>query len=135
MFVLNGNREKILKMLKSCGLTEYESKAYFTLLLTGKSRAWDLSRKSSVPHSKIYCAVDELEEKGLAYTEGWKPKIIYPVGFKQYLDRRIVQKQKEIKELKEIRSEIGRTISSLKPVVVKFKDRYGVFEPKYRRKV
>lgn len=74
MFTLNGNQNKILKMLKKCGLNEYQSKAYFTLLITGKSKAWDLYKRSSVPQSKIYYVVEELKEKGLVEVEAGSPR-------------------------------------------------------------
>ena len=86
-------------MMKKCGLNEYESKAYFTLLISGKSKAWDLYKRSSVPSSKIYYVVEELKEKGLVEVEGWKPKTISPKDFSKYLRNTIKTKQKEIKSL------------------------------------
>lgn len=134
MFVLNGNSEKILKVLKSCGLTEYESKAYFTLLLTEKAKMGDLSKKSSVPQSKIYLTVDGLEKKGLVYVDEETPKKASAKPFEPYLSKTINSKQKEISELIDFGNIIRETVCSLKPTVIKYKDRCAVFEPKYRRK-
>jgi sugar-specific transcriptional regulator TrmB len=78
MFVLNGNADRILETLMSCGLTEYESKVYFTLLLTEKSKMLELSKKSSVPQSKIYLTVDGLKDKGLVDVDDGMPKVATP---------------------------------------------------------
>lgn len=132
MFVLNGNQKKILNMMKKCGLNEYESKAYFTLLISGKSKAWDLYKRSSVPNSKIYSIIEELKRKGLVEIEGWKPKMISPISFSKYLRSTIKSKQKEIESLEKFGKEVNEIVYYLKPIATKFK-RYRVFEPKYRR--
>lgn len=99
MFVLNGNADRILQTLKSCGLTEYESKVYFTLLLTERSKIGELSRKSSVPQPKIYLTVESLKEKGLVYVVDEFPKVVSPEPLAPYLSRKINEKQKEILNL------------------------------------
>lgn len=132
MFVLNGNQTKILNMMKKCGLNEYESKAYFTLLISGKSRAWDLYKRSSVPHSKIYYVIEELKEKGLVKVEGWKPKIIIPKNFLSYISKTVESKKKEIETIEKTVREVYEITSALKPIAMKYR-RYRVFEPKYRR--
>ena len=133
MFVFNGNQKKILYMMKKCGLNEYESKAYFTLLISGKSKAWDLYMRSSVPHSKIYPVIEELKRKGLVEIEGWKPKIISPKDFSKYLRNTIKTKQKEIELLEKFGKEVSEIVHSLKPIAEKFENKYRVFESKYRK--
>ena len=133
MFVLNGNQKKILYMMKKCGLNEYESKTYFTLLISGKSKAWDLYKRSSVPNSKIYPVIEELKRKGLVEIEGWKPKMISPKDFSKYLRNTIKTKQKEIESLEKFCKEVSEMVYSLKPIAEKFENKYRVFEPKYRR--
>ena len=135
MFVLNGNSEKVLKVLRSCGLTEYESKAYFTLLLTDREKMLGLSKKSSVPQSKIYLVMDSLKNKGLVDLSDEFPKIASPKSFEPYLSKAINSKQKEISNLIDYGNLIRETVYSLKQVAVRYKDKYRVFEPKHRRKV
>jgi len=134
MYVLNGKSEKILGLLKRCGLTEYESKAYFTLLLTERSKVWDLSKKSSVPNGRLYVTVESLREKGLVRTAGEFPKVVLPEPFAPYLSRKINEKQMEISQLIEAGNEIREVVYCLKPVAMKFRNKYRVFEPKHRRK-
>lgn len=135
MFVLNGSSEKVIGLLKKCGLTEYESKAYFTLLLTDRAKVWDLSKKSSVPNAKLYLTVENLKGKGLVQIIEEFPKMVLPEPFEPYLSMKINEKQKEISELIETGNLIREIVYSLKPVAIRYKDKYCVFEPKYRRKV
>ncbi len=134
MFILNGNAERILRTLKTGGLTEYESKAYFTLLLTEKSKMWELSKKSSVPQSKIYSVVEGLRDKGLVYVEDVIPKVVGSKGIEPYLSKSINARQREIYDIIESRNLIQETVQMLKPITVRYKGKYRVFEPKHRRK-
>ncbi|MFY9300459.1 MAG: helix-turn-helix domain-containing protein [Candidatus Nitrosotenuis sp.] len=134
MFVLNGNADRIVKTLKSCGLTEYESKVYFTLLLTERSKMGELSKKSSVPQSKIYWTIESLRDKGLVDVDEEMPKTAIPRKFEPYLSKAINEKQREISNLIESGNSIRDTIYGLRSVAVKYRNKYRVFEPKHRRK-
>lgn len=134
MLVLNGNAGRILETLMSCGLTEYESKVHFILLLTEKSKMLELSKKSSVPQSKIYLTVDGLRDKGLMDVSDEMPKTAAPRKFEPYLGKAINEKQKEILNLVESGNSIRDIIYGLRPVGVKYKNKYRIFEPKHRRR-
>lgn len=133
MFVLNGNAEKVVGLLRKCGLTEYESKTYFTLLLMERAKMWDLSKKSSVPQSKIYWVMDSLERKGLVRQVEEFPKTVSALPFGQYLSDAINLKQKEIAEMIGDGNELREILQVLRPIAIRYK-RYKVFEPKHRRR-
>ena len=116
MFVLNGNADRIVKTLKSCGLNEYESKVYFTLLLTEGSKMGELSKKSSVPQSKVYWVVEGLRDKGLVDVSEEMPKVAVPRKFEPYLSKAINEKQREISNLIKSGNSIRDTIYGLRPV-------------------
>jgi sugar-specific transcriptional regulator TrmB len=61
------------KALEALGLTEYESKAYVTLVEKGASNAGDLSEKTEIPHSKIYEVLMRLEKKKLVEVQKSRP--------------------------------------------------------------
>jgi sugar-specific transcriptional regulator TrmB len=56
---------RILNHLKGLGLTEYEGKAYLTLLKESPSTAYELGRNSGIPTSKIYHVLEKLSGKGI----------------------------------------------------------------------
>lgn len=134
MFILNGNADRILKTLRSCGLTENESKVYFTLLLTERSKIGDISRKSAVPQSKVYWVVESLADKGLLSLYGDRPKFAETKSLEPYIKSAMREKQREMSELADAGQLIQDTVYKLRPMTVKYKDKYRVFEPKYLKR-
>ncbi len=67
-------KEEIINFLKSCGLTIYESNAYFALLSIGKGKALEISSISGIPQSKIYSILEMLVDKNLAEVSTGRPK-------------------------------------------------------------
>jgi sugar-specific transcriptional regulator TrmB len=63
----------IQKALETLGLTEYEAKAYISLIEKGTSTAGDLSECSEIPHSKIYEVLQRLEKRKLIQTQKGRP--------------------------------------------------------------
>src|SRR5437667_10185620 len=55
--------EKTKRALKEFGLTEYEVKVYVSLVESGTQAASELSRTASIPYSKIYEILENLERK------------------------------------------------------------------------
>src|SRR5437870_12226420 len=70
--------EKTRKALKEFGLTEYEAKVYVSLVESGTQAASELSRTASIPYSKIYEILGNLERKGWVETEQGRPSKYYP---------------------------------------------------------
>jgi sugar-specific transcriptional regulator TrmB len=70
--------EETAKALQNLGLTEYETKAYVTLLQRGAMTARETSEISLVPYSKIYEVLGSLEKKGWIETESGRPSKHYP---------------------------------------------------------
>src|SRR5260370_21732100 len=69
--------EKTRRALKDFGLTEYEVKVYISLVESGPLAAAQLSRSASVPYSKIYEILGNLERKGWVETEQGRPSKYY----------------------------------------------------------
>jgi len=64
---------RIQKALETLGFTEYEAKAYISLVEKGTSTAGDLSVHSEIPHSKIYEVLKRLEKRKLLETQKGRP--------------------------------------------------------------
>ncbi len=61
------------KALEALGLTEYEAKAYISLVEKGTSNAGNLSRLTEIPHSKIYEVLIRLEKRKLVEVQKGRP--------------------------------------------------------------
>ena len=60
--------------LRELGLGGYAADAFCALVRVSEATAGDLVRKTGIPDSKIYYALDELAEKGLLEVQPGKPK-------------------------------------------------------------
>ncbi|TDA34345.1 hypothetical protein DSO06_05620, partial [Candidatus Nezhaarchaeota archaeon WYZ-LMO8] len=85
--------EDLLFLLKSLGLTEYESRSYVALIDLKKARAKDVSNVASIAYPKVYSVLASLKKKGLVEEELGRPRIFKPVdpakAIKGYIEERI----------------------------------------------
>ena len=73
--LISGEAKRVLQEL---GLTEYETRAYLSLLERGAMAATQVSEYSNVPYSKIYETLNSLEKKGWVKSEKGRPSKYYP---------------------------------------------------------
>ena len=100
------------------GLTGYEIKAYLTLLEFGPGTASEISENSTVPYSKIYDVLNNLETKGWIEVQQSRPNKFYPKSPSSALE--IINLESEMRKK---RSE-KQIIDELQPVY----DKKGVRE-------
>lgn len=105
------------RVLRELGLTDYETRAYLSLLEKGLLTASQVSNHANVPYSKVYETLTSLERKGWIETEGGRPGRYYPkapsealVAMKLQLEdkvrlweRRISEELQPLYEKREIR--------------------------------
>jgi len=70
--------ERARRALEGLGLTGYEIKAYAALIEFGPMTAAEGSKRSSVPYSKIYDVLSNLEAKGWIEADRSRPSRFYP---------------------------------------------------------
>jgi len=84
---LASKEEKIIAKLTDFGLNKYEAQAYLSLLQKANETAYQISKNSSVPQSKIYESMKNLVNKGLAVTEDKDPVKYSALPVKEFLQR------------------------------------------------
>ena len=83
--------------LRDLGLSEYESRAYRSLLRTGPTTAKELSRTSEVPMGRIYDVLNGLEHHQLIRSQAaGRPKKYVAVEPEVALDRLLAVKKQEL---------------------------------------
>ncbi|WP_457567905.1 TrmB family transcriptional regulator [Desulfurobacterium sp.] len=92
--------ETFVKLLNQYGLTSYEARAYYALLILGESTATNVARWAGIPQQRVYDALASLERKGFVHTKHTNPKKFLPFAPKKALENRIKQLRLEF-ELKE----------------------------------
>lgn len=70
--------EKTKRILQEVGLTDYEIKAYVSLLSNPGVQASEVSKGSDVPISKIYEVLSNLERKGWVESQNTRPTKYFP---------------------------------------------------------
>lgn len=97
----NDDKEELHAQLQSLGLTNYESRAYLSLLSIGISDAKDLCLHSGVPSSKIYAIMNKFRLYGLIEIQQSKParfRVLEPsIG----IHKLVKNKEKELNSLKD----------------------------------
>ncbi|WP_346353906.1 TrmB family transcriptional regulator [Azotosporobacter soli] len=79
--------EKIMLEIQKLGFSQYESKAYVSLLQQAPVTGYELSKRCGVPRSMIYEVLNKLSERGAIYTLPSEPVKYSPVPAKELLKR------------------------------------------------
>ena len=133
MFVLNAKEERVLRHLEELGLTRYEGKAYFSCLVLGRPKAWELTKYNSVPQSKIYHVLERLEDKGLVEIEGSRPKHVRAIPIKELACRMVERRREQIERIIEAEVELEGIVATLSPIIRENNNGHvRLFKPKYR---
>lgn len=76
----NDARAVAIEQLKAFGLSSYAAETFVTLVSLGKGTAKDVSQASTVPRTRVYDAVDELETEGLVDVRYSSPREFRPIS-------------------------------------------------------
>jgi len=107
--------------LRDLGLSEYEARAYRSLLDTGPTTAKELSRASDVPMGRIYDVLNSLETHSLARSQtASRPKKYIAVEPETALDRLLDDRKRELdqqaQQYEVIVDELAGELDSAEPV-------------------
>jgi len=106
-----------LGVLKAMGLTEYEAKAYMTLLKYGTLTAEKISELGRIPLPRVYDTITELQKKGFVLVGHSRPKRFKPISPDKAIGMFLeFQKKQTAKELEGIKEKAGDAVKMLKTV-------------------
>lgn len=86
---------KDVSILEDIGLGTYEINAYLALLSQGTAAANDICARSRVPSSKIYAAMERLQDCGLVQIQRTRPKLFLATPLSEALERILEFKRSE----------------------------------------
>ncbi|MGM9924475.1 MAG: TrmB family transcriptional regulator [Bacillus sp. (in: firmicutes)] len=69
--------QDIIQQLQSLGFSQYESKAYLALVIHGPTSAYQISKESGIPRSRIYEILHSLIQQGIVMKEEINETIQY----------------------------------------------------------
>ena len=78
--------EPIIQQMKSLGFNEYQAKAYVSLVKQGTTTAYQVSKGSEIPRSRIYDVLDVLVQRGIVIKQSINNTIRYsPISVDVFL--------------------------------------------------
>lgn len=101
MFTINGNGKEIAELFKKFGLNEYESRVYFTLQVSGKTKAGRLWQSAGVPQNKVYHSIQTLSMKGLVEPTSLNPLEVRAKPFLRFANEYMNDKKCSLYEIQE----------------------------------
>jgi len=109
--------DEMISIIKSFGLTDYESKAYITILRLGICTAEQLSEYANIPLPRVYDTVGELQKKGFVLVTKTRPKKFKAVTPEKALNRLIEDRKKEMsREIEKLKHEAQISIKKLSSI-------------------
>jgi sugar-specific transcriptional regulator TrmB len=79
--------KKLIDQLQNLNFTQYESRAYLSLLEQGNITGYELAKNSGIPASKIYAVLNKLLEKEVVLALDSEPVKYTPLPPKEVLSR------------------------------------------------
>jgi len=104
-------------LLKECGLTFYESKAYITLLKLKVATAEQISEFANIPLPRVYDTLVQLQKKGFVLISKTRPKRFRPNKPKSALENLINSRKKDFEEdIKDMEKNIKKIANTLSKI-------------------
>ena len=99
--MVEGKFKGVLKELAKIGFNSYEAKAYIALMRNPDISAYEISKLSGVPQSKIYETMKRIVDQGLAAAAGSNPVKYVGLPIDEFLERYRANVDESIKYLRE----------------------------------
>ncbi len=93
--------DETIVSLEDLGLTQYEAKVYLALLADHPATAYTISRRSGVPHSRVYEVARRLMAKGFVVRSETNPDRFSPLSPRELVERLAGEHERVIAELKQ----------------------------------
>jgi sugar-specific transcriptional regulator TrmB len=101
------------ELLSEVGLTGYERKALVTLMVHGVADAETICRKGEVPSSKIYLAMEKLDQLGLVEIQPTRPKLFSALPGDEVVDRLVEISRQQAERFAEQAEKLKEKLATL----------------------
>jgi len=95
---------EVRQVLGEVGLTDYESRAYLSLLKRGVMTAREISEYGNIPYSKVYETLNSLEKKGWVEVKRERPTRYYPKSPSEAIEAARLRLEEMVGEWKRVAS-------------------------------
>ena len=104
---MTSDRDILASSLKDFGLSDYESRAYVTLLQNGPLIANDVAYRANIPRTKTYPTIRSLKRKGLASIIPGSPLRCRAVSPDETLDKFVMHEERRTRSLRKTMTQLA----------------------------
>lgn len=126
-------------MLRGLGLTEYEIRAWLTLLRHGTLTAERISELGGIPLPRVYDTITELQRKGFVLVSKTRPKMFKTVDAKRalmhFVDVQKKQFEKKVVKLKDDAKVTLQTLTNIQSIQAAPEEKWSVWTIERRKNV
>ena len=125
-------------LLKEFGLTEYEIKAYMSLLKLGVATADQISNLGNIPLPRVYDTLVELQKKGFVLISKGRPKKFKPIDPKKSLKSLIDIKKKNFeKQIGSLKNDVNKIVKDLDDIqaINSSQEKYDIWSTEKRSNI
>lgn len=131
--------ERVENLLREFGLTEYEVRAFVTLLKLNVATAEQISEIGNIPLPRVYDTLTELKNKGFVLISKTRPKKFKFVSPENALRNLIKIKrgnfEENVKFLEKNIKEVGKVLSEIEPMEMPKEEPFTIWSTEKRRNI
>src|SRR5215213_4676043 len=116
--------------LEEFGLSQYESRAYLTMIGKGSLSASEIAYYSHLPRTKIYLTLKKLEKKGLSVLSQQKPLICSAINPTEAFEESLIIQEKRLMNMKKVIDKLQKIIEKSNYLKGLEEKRYFILDPK-----
>ena len=116
--------------LEEFGLSQYEARAYLTMIGKGSLSASEIAYYSHLPRTKIYLTLKKLEKKGLSVISQQKPLICSAINPTEAFEEIIIIQEKRLMSMKKVIDKLQKINEKSNYLKGLEEKRYFILDPK-----
>ncbi|MGD1835239.1 MAG: TrmB family transcriptional regulator [Nitrososphaeraceae archaeon] len=126
----NNRNNDLISNLVEFGLSQYEARAYLTMIGRGSLSASEIAYYSNLPRTKIYLTLKKLEKKGLSIISQQKPLICSAINPKEAFNEILSIQEQRLKNMKMVIDTLHKINEQASYIKSSEEKRYYILDPK-----
>ena len=124
------NNNDLIGNLEEFGLSQYEARAYLTMIGKGSLSASEIAYYSHLPRTKIYLTLKKLEKKGLSVISQQKPLICSAINPTEAFEEIVIIQEKRLMNMKKVIEKLQKINDKSNYLKGLEEKRYFILDPK-----
>jgi HTH-type transcriptional regulator, sugar sensing transcriptional regulator len=121
---------ELIGNLEEFGLSQYEARAYLTMIGKGSLSASEIAYYSHLPRTKIYLTLKKLEKKGLSVISQQKPLICSAINPTEAFEESLIMQEKRLMNMKKVIDKLQKINEKSNYLKGLEEKRYFILDPK-----